>query len=101
MVILIDFRQVTILTHPPKIVSPRPMVILQPVVGEGSSHLTNTLHLDSVLVVPSLDYNLLSVSHMTLHYLVLLFFDLIIVCLRTFTLDKRLVMVLIEGSYIT
>ena len=36
-----------------------------PVVGEGSSHLTNTFHLDSVLVVPSLDYNLLSVSQIT------------------------------------
>ena len=36
-----------------------------PVVGEGSSHLTNTLHLDSVLVVPSLDYNLLSISQIT------------------------------------
>ena len=35
------------------------------VIGEGSSHLTNTLHLASVLVVPSLDYNLLSVSQIT------------------------------------
>ena len=33
-----------------------------PVIGEGSLTLTDTLNLDSVLVVPSLDYNLLSVS---------------------------------------
>lgn len=36
-----------------------------PVIGEGSSQLTNTLHLASVLVVPSLDYNLLSISQIT------------------------------------
>ncbi|XLR01631.1 hypothetical protein S83_067829 [Arachis hypogaea] len=33
--------------------------------GEGSLSLTDTLHLNSVLVVPSLDYNLLSVSQIT------------------------------------
>ncbi|RVW93483.1 Retrovirus-related Pol polyprotein from transposon TNT 1-94 [Vitis vinifera] len=33
-----------------------------PVIGEGSLTLTDTLNLDSVLVVPSLDYNLLLVS---------------------------------------
>ena len=36
-----------------------------PIIGEGSLTLTNTLNLDSVLVVPSLDYNLLSVSQIT------------------------------------
>ena len=36
-----------------------------PVIGEGSLTLTDTLNLDSVLVVPSLDYNLLSVSQIT------------------------------------
>ena len=36
-----------------------------PVIGEGSIILTDTLNLDSVLVVPSLDYNLLSVSQIT------------------------------------
>lgn len=35
------------------------------IVGEGSLSLTNTLNLDSVLVVPSLDYNLLSISQIT------------------------------------
>ena len=35
------------------------------VLGERSSNLTKTLHLDSVLVVPSLNYNLLSVSQIT------------------------------------
>ncbi|KAG6793053.1 hypothetical protein POTOM_002237 [Populus tomentosa] len=36
-----------------------------PVIEEGSVTLTSTLNLDSVLVVPSLDYNLLSVSQIT------------------------------------
>ncbi|RVW62614.1 Retrovirus-related Pol polyprotein from transposon TNT 1-94 [Vitis vinifera] len=36
-----------------------------PVIGEGSLTLTDTLNLDSVLVVSSLDYNLLSVSQIT------------------------------------
>ncbi|RVW57872.1 Retrovirus-related Pol polyprotein from transposon RE1 [Vitis vinifera] len=40
-----------------------------PVIGEGSLTLTDTLNLDSVLVVPSLDYNLLSVSQITKPYL--------------------------------
>ena len=36
-----------------------------PIIGEGSLSLTNTLNLDSVLVVPSLNYNLLSFSQIT------------------------------------
>ena len=32
------------------------------IIGEGSLSLTNNLNLDSVLVVPSLNYNLLSFS---------------------------------------
>ena len=36
-----------------------------PIIGEGSLSLTNSLNLDSVLVVPSLNYNLLSVSQIT------------------------------------
>ena len=36
-----------------------------PIIGEGSLSLTNTLNLDSVFVVPSLNYNLLSVSQIT------------------------------------
>ena len=36
------------------------------IIGEGSLSLTNTLNLDSVLVVPSLNYNLLSVSQITI-----------------------------------
>ena len=35
------------------------------VIGEGSLRLTNELNLDTVLIVPSLDYNLLSVSQLT------------------------------------
>ena len=38
---------------------------LIPIIGEGSLSLTNTLNLDSVFVVPSLNYNLLSVSQIT------------------------------------
>ena len=50
---------------------------ITPVVGGGSSHLTNTLHLDLVLHVPSLDYNLLLVSHITttLSYVVIFWLD--------------------------
>ena len=36
------------------------------IIEEGSLSLTNTLNLDSVLVVPSLNYNLLSVSQITI-----------------------------------
>ena len=36
-----------------------------PIIGEGSLSLTNTLNLDSVLVVTSLNYNLLSISQIT------------------------------------
>ena len=35
------------------------------IIGEGSLSLTNTLNLDSILVFPSLNYNLLSVSQIT------------------------------------
>ena len=37
-----------------------------PIIGEGSLSLTNTLNLDSILVVPYLNYNLLSVSQITI-----------------------------------
>ena len=36
------------------------------IIGEGSLSLTNTLNLDFVLVVPSLNYNILSVSQITI-----------------------------------
>ena len=36
-----------------------------PIIGEGSLSLTNTLNLDYVLVIPSLNYNLLLVSQIT------------------------------------
>ena len=36
-----------------------------PIIGQGSLSLTNTLNLDYVLVVPSLNYNLFSVSQIT------------------------------------
>ena len=37
-----------------------------PVIGEGSIALTKNLNLDSVLVVPSLNHNLLSIAQITL-----------------------------------
>ena len=40
-------------------------------------------------------------KRLSLPYHVLLYFGMIIVCLRTFKLGKRLVMVLREGSYTT
>ncbi|KAM1515010.1 hypothetical protein ACFX10_014157 [Malus domestica] len=44
-----------------------------PIIGDGDVSLSDTLNLDSVLVVPSLDYNLLSVAQITvaLHCLVI------------------------------
>ena len=36
-----------------------------PITGEGSVILSNTLTLDTVLVIPSLEYNILSVSQIT------------------------------------
>ena len=40
-------------------------MVTQPQSWEGSLTLTNTLNLDSILVVTSLNYNLLSVSQIT------------------------------------
>ena len=45
-----------------------------PIIGEGYLPLTDTLNLDSVLVVPSLDYNLLSVSQITTTLLCIVIF---------------------------
>lgn len=39
---------------------------LTPVIGKGTLNLTVTMNLDSVLVAPSLNYNLLSVSQLTI-----------------------------------
>jgi hypothetical protein len=68
--------------------------------GEGSITLINDLSLDSVLVVPSLNYNLLSVSQITTAF-VLSFFGLTLVCLRKSKQGRRLVVVLNEGCYTT
>ena len=63
-----------------------------PIIGEGSLSLTNTLNLDYVLVVPSLNYNLLSVSQITTAlFCVVIFFSLNFVYLRTFGQGRRLV----------
>ena len=44
-----------------------------PIIGEGDVFLSDTLNIDSVVVVPSLDYNLLSVAqiNVALHYIVI------------------------------
>jgi hypothetical protein len=39
---------------------------ISPIIGKGSIDLTTTITFDTVLVVPSLEYNLLSVSQSTL-----------------------------------
>ena len=52
-----------------------------PVIGEGSLTLTDTLNLDFVLVVPSLEYNLLSVSQITtaLSYIVIFWLEFCVI----------------------
>ena len=72
-----------------------------PVIGEGSLPLTDTLNLDSIFVVLSLDYNLFPVSQITTTLLCIVIFGLIFVCLRTSERGKRLVVVLGEESCIT
>jgi hypothetical protein len=62
---------------------------------------TSTLNLDSILVVPSLDYNMLSVSQITKTLSCVVIFGLNFVCLRTFEQSRRLGMVLGKGSCIT
>ena len=57
-----DSRQISSLRHYSKKIIFIANGNTTPVIGEGSLTLTNTLNLDSVLVVPSINYNLLSVS---------------------------------------
>jgi hypothetical protein len=71
------------------------------VVGEGSLSLTETLNLDSVLVVPSLNHNLLSNSEITTSLSCVVIFWPNSCVLRTFEQSRRLVMVLSRGSCIT
>ena len=57
-----DFRKVSSLKpSPQKFVSTANGTSV-PIIGEGSLSFTDTLNLDYLLVVPSLDYNLLSIS---------------------------------------
>ena len=53
-----DFRQVSLLRPSSQKIVSTANGNTTPVIGEGSLTLTNTLNLDSVLVVPSLEYNL-------------------------------------------
>ena len=68
-----------------------------PVIGERSLTLTDTLNLDSVLIVPSLNYNILYFSqiNVTLHCIVI-FFCMNFVFSRISKQDRRLVMILSE-----
>ena len=60
-----DSRQVSPIRHSSQKIVSTANGNTTPVIGEGSLTLTNTLNLDSILVVSSLDYNLLSVSQIT------------------------------------
>ncbi|KAM2398690.1 hypothetical protein FF1_035266 [Malus domestica] len=68
-----ESRQVQILKPPTKTVVSVANGNVVPIIGEGTVSLSDTLSLDTVLVVPSLDYNLLSVAQITvaLHCLVI------------------------------
>ena len=72
-----------------------------PIIREGSLFLTNTLNLDSVLVVSTLNYNLLSVSQITTALFCVVIFGLNFMYLRTSGQGRRLVVVLGNGSCIT
>ncbi|KAM1066691.1 hypothetical protein ACFX2B_021831 [Malus domestica] len=72
-----------------------------PVIKEGTISFSNTLSLDTVLVVPSLDYNLLSIAQITVILHCLVIFWPSFVFLMTFGLARRLVMVLGKGSSTT
>ena len=72
-----------------------------PIIREGSLSLTNTLNLDSVLVVSTLNYNLLSVSQITTALFCVVIFGLNFMYLRTSGQGRRLVVVLGNGSCIT
>lgn len=68
-----DFRHVSSLTPSTKPSVSTANGTSASVIGEGSVTLTDTLNLDSVLIVSSLDYNLLSVCQITvaLHCIVI------------------------------
>ena len=72
-----------------------------PVIGEGSLTLTDTLNLDSVLVVPSLDYNLLSVSQITAALSCIVIFWPEFCVIKASKQDRRLVVVLSGENSIT
>ena len=83
-----DIRQVSSLNPSSQNCVSTANVNTTPVIREWSSHLINTLHLDSVLVVPSLNYNLLSVSQITATLSCVVIFWPTFLCLRTFRHDK-------------
>ena len=71
-----------------------------PVIGERSLTLTDTLNLNSILVVPSLNYNLLSISQITATLSCIVIFWLEFCVLRTSKQDRRLVVVLSGENFI-
>ena len=60
-----DFRQVSLLRPSSQKIVSTANGNITPVIGERSLTLTDSLNLDSILVVPSLNYNLFSVSQIT------------------------------------
>ena len=72
-----------------------------PVIEEGSLTLTDTLNLDSILVVPSLEYNLLSVSQITAALSCIVIFWPEFCVIKASKQDRRLVVVLSGENSIT
>lgn len=71
--------------------------IPSPIIGEGSLSLFDSLNLDSVLIVPSLHHNLLLVAQITMALNCIVTFWPTYCVFRTFSIARRLVVVL-EGA---
>ena len=96
-----DFRQVSPLRLSSQKIVSTANGNTTPIIGEGSLTLTNTLNLDYVLVVPSLDYNLLSVSQITVALSCIVIFWPEFCVIKASKQDRRLVVVLSGENSIT
>ena len=76
-------------------------MVTQPQSLGRSLTLTDTLNLDSILVVPSLDYNILLVSQIIAALSCIVIFWLEFCVIRTSKQDRRLVVVLSGENSIT
>lgn len=65
-----------------------------PIIVEGSIYLSDTLNLDSVLMVPSLDYNLLSVAQITIALNCIVIFWHSYFVFKDFQMRRKLIMAL-------